>query len=290
MMNWTRLVSVSVLVGVGSTLSLAVAQPHADCGEAHPDASPPWKRGDAVLFRTPKLNVDADGASNSYLVNGKGLSYTCDGVVAIENGKRVTPKIDKQHWQEKCRAAWAKAVASGDYKDVAIFGFLTDKKGIPILQGVGDPLPGSAYISSTSVVVPGAPDRSQRRYVDATRIPYVVLPLSFQKAWGVKSSSLAITYRPKSGKYAFAVFGDEGDLGEASVRLHQDLGNDPMQSKEGVQRAKARIEDSVLTVIFPSRVSTPRADAEAWVVDIKTQGAQALTDFGGEAMLAACAK
>lgn len=274
---------------VFGSISQAAAQSPIDCGARHAEATP-WKRGEAVLFRTSRLNVDADGAPNSYLVDGKGLSYTCDGVVAIENGKRVTPKTDKAHWQEKCRAAWTKAVGSGNYKDVAIFGFLTDKKGEPRVQGTGDPLPGTGYISATSVVIPGAPDATQRRYVDATRIPYVVLPAAFRKTWAVKSGGLAIVYRPKTGKYAYAVFADDGDLGEASVRLHQDLGSDPMQVSDGVQRAKARIEDPVLTVVFPARVSAPRADAEAWVADIRKQGEQALATFGGTAMLAACAR
>lgn len=151
-------------------------------------------------------------------------------------------------------------------------------------------MPGTGYISATSVVIPGEPDETQRRYVDATRIPYVVLPSSFKKAWAIKPGSLAIAYRPKTGRYAFAVFADSGDLGEGSVRLHQDLGSNPMQVKDGVQRAKARIEDPVLTVVFPSRVSTPRAEANSWVADIRAQGISALKAFGGEAMLATCSR
>jgi len=186
-MRWNRVVSAWLVLG---TIAQAAAQPNSDCGATHLDAVP-WTKGDAVLFRTPKLNVDADGAPNSYLVDGKGLSYTCDGVVAVENGQRVTPKTDKAHWQEKCRAAWTKAVASGDYSGVAIFGFLTDKQGVPLVQGERDPLPQMGYVSATSVVVPGAPDDAQRRYVDATRIPYVVLPGS--------SPMTAIWARPRSG-------------------------------------------------------------------------------------------
>jgi hypothetical protein len=35
---------------------------------------------------TPGLAVDADGAPDSYRVDGKGLSFTCDGVFAVVNG------------------------------------------------------------------------------------------------------------------------------------------------------------------------------------------------------------
>ena len=55
------------------------------CGNP-PGFNKVWTEGKAVLFKSSKLNVDADGAPNSYLVDGKGLSYTCDGVVAVENG------------------------------------------------------------------------------------------------------------------------------------------------------------------------------------------------------------
>src|ERR1035437_11016402 len=58
----------------------------------------PWRAGQAVGFTSAGLAVDADGAPNSYLVDGKGLSDTCDGVVALVNGKRVNKKTDAKHW------------------------------------------------------------------------------------------------------------------------------------------------------------------------------------------------
>jgi hypothetical protein len=269
-------------------ISQAWALPNsAGCGGSH-GVGVPWKAGEAVLFRTSKLNVDADGAPNSYRVDGNGLSYTCDGVVAVVAGVRISPGMPM--WQEQCRSSWAKAIASGDYSGVAIFGFATNAKGAPIVQGAGDPLPGAAYVSTTSVSIPGAPEGTQRRYVDATSIPYIVLPANFRKAWKIRPGSLAIVYRPKTGKLAPAVFADGGNLGEASVRLHQDLGSDPMTNKGGVQRAKVSIDDAVLTVVFPDRVSEPRADVQAWAADISKQGIEALESFGGASRFASCAK
>jgi hypothetical protein len=116
-----------------------------------------------------------------------------------------------------------------------------------------------------------------------------VLPAPFRKSWAIKSGAVAIVYRPKTDAYAFAVFGDDGDFGEASVRTHRDLGSDPIQLSDGVLRAKARVEDPILTVVFPSRVSAPRADVDAWVADIHAQGEEALAAFGGKSKLAACA-
>src|SRR4051812_27657769 len=55
---------------------------------------------------TPGLAVDADGAPDSYRVDGKGLSFTCDGVFALVNGVVHTQKNDPQHWQALCTQHW----------------------------------------------------------------------------------------------------------------------------------------------------------------------------------------
>ncbi len=100
-----------------------------------------WRAGNAVGFSTSKLNVDADGAPNSYRVDGKGLSFTCDGVSAMEDGRPITPSSDPQHWQQKCQQAWAHALKTGDYSELRIFGVLKDKHEHPVIQTTGDPLP-----------------------------------------------------------------------------------------------------------------------------------------------------
>ena len=276
--------------GLAAALALAASPLLAqDCGGGHA-AGTPWTQGEAVLFTSRVLNVDADGAPNSYMLDGSGLSYTCDGVLAIEDGRRVTPGSDPAGWQKKCATAWAQARSSGDYGAVDIFGFLKGSDGRPVVQGEGDPLPGEAFVSTTSVAIPGAPDATQRRYVDATRIPYIVLPSSFVQRHGVKPGSLAVVYRPLTGAHAFGVYGDGGGLGEASVKLHEALGSQPVRRIKGTARAKFRIEDPVLTAVFPARVAAPVADADAWVQAIEQEGAAALAAFGGVERLAECAR
>lgn len=273
-------------VFAGILPAIAIGQ---NCGSP-PAIGQVWSHKESVLFKNPVLNVDADGAPHSYLLDGNGLSYTCDGVVALENGRRITPKSNPKDWQQKCNAAWLKATKTQDYTGVAIFGFQTDSEKNPLVQGEGDPLPGTAYISATSVVIPGAPEGTQRRYVDATKIPYIVLPPSFVSKYKIKPGTLAIVFRKKTGLHAFAVFADGGDLGEASVKLHQDLGNTPIQRIHGVERAKSRIEDVTLIAVFPNKVAAPEADADAWNTRIKQEGVAALESFGGIEMLQACAK
>jgi hypothetical protein len=149
-----------------------------------------------LIFSSPRLNVDADGAPNAYRLDGKGLSYTCDGVVALETGKRVTPKSDPVNWQAKCNAAWKKARETNDYSGVAIFGFATDSSNCPLVQRPGDPLPGEAFITTTSVSVPGTPVGTQRREIDASNIPYVVLPAAVVKKYSIPPAGIALVYRP----------------------------------------------------------------------------------------------
>lgn len=250
----------------------------------------PWRVDPAVLFLSSGLAVDADGAPNSYLANGKGLSYTCDGALAIVDGKRVTPKTDPAHWNAICNRAWTDAQASGDYSHLAIFGFLSDKNG-PMLQKEGDPLPGTAYITTTTLTISQAPAGTQRHWVDATRIPYIVLTPAFTKANHVKPGDLAVVYRPKTSSIAYAVFADSGpDLGEASVKLHQDLGSNPIVVQQGVSRAKRGLADSVLTLVFPGKNIPAQLDSDAWSAAIKQQGENALKAWGGASRLQACAE
>jgi hypothetical protein len=248
-----------------------------------------WTSGKAVVFSTPHLNVDADGAPNSYLLDGRGLSYTCDGVLAIENGRRITPENNRKEWQRKCNEAWLTAKSTNDYRGVAIFGFLTDKKNNPIVQGEGDPLPGLAYITTTSVHIPGTKEGTQKHEVDATAIPYVVLPSAFISKYNVKPGDIAVVYRAKTKKYAFGVYADGGKLGEASVKLHEDIGNNPIIIKNGVKRAKVSIDDPVITVVFPGITTHPNTDTIKWLEEIKAIGNKVLEQFGGENQLMTCA-
>lgn len=246
-----------------------------------------WAVDGALVYASPVLKVDADGAPNSYRVDGKGLSYTCDGVAAVEDGKRVT--LDDPDWQKKCRDAWKTANDTKVWTGVRIFGFLTDASGAPIVQGDGDPLPGEAYITTTTVEVRSAPEGTQRRFVDAAAIPFIVLPGSFRSKQKVPDAALAAIWRPKSEALAYAVFADTGGaLDEGSVRLHEDLGGKPLMKTGGDMRAKRNIDDAVVVVVFPDKVSAPQLDAEAWRADIKAQGEAALNAWGGLERLKSC--
>ncbi|MGO8601340.1 hypothetical protein ACDA55_37620, partial [Rhizobium ruizarguesonis] len=75
------------------------------------------------------------------------------------------------NWQHLCRSAWDKARQSGDYSGLRIFGFLT-KNNKPVIQGEGDAFPGKAFVTTTSMSIPGTPDGTQRHYVEATHMEF----------------------------------------------------------------------------------------------------------------------
>lgn len=245
-----------------------------------------WRLDGALVYATHRLNVDADGAPESYRIDGKGLSDICDGLDVVSNGKRISAR---NYGYEKCHQVWKAARDSKNYRSVHIYGFLTDGSGAPVVQGASDPQPGKAYISTTFVTIGAAPPGTQRHYVDAMSIPYLVLPGDFRRNQGVKNAAVAAVYRPKTNAVAFAVFGDTGgSLDEASVRLHVDLGGKPLESKDGVLQARRNIDDEVITVVFPAKVAKPRLDSGAWRAEINAVGQAALDAWGGEARLKAC--
>jgi hypothetical protein len=238
---------------------------------------------------TPTLAVDADGAPNSYRVDGKGLSYTCDGVFAVINGVAHTQKNDKAHWQALCKQYWARAQATNDYSHIKIVGFLRGADGKPVVQDRGDPLPGEAYVTTTSLTVPGTPASAQRHFTNANEIPYVVLSSNYAKHHRLNLGDLVAVYRPATGRLVYGVYGDCCSLGEASVRLHLDLGSNPIvTSADGTRRAKHGIADRVVFVALPGTHTSPTLNSERWRAEIKAKGDIALAALGGLAAIEAC--
>ncbi|MBE7213475.1 MAG: hypothetical protein INR65_20865 [Gluconacetobacter diazotrophicus] len=239
---------------------------------------------------TPGLAVDADGAPDSYRVDGKGLSATCDGVFAVVDGVAHTQKNDRPNWQALCARHWDEARRTGNYAGVRIVGFLSDAAGRPVVQGAGDPLPGQAFVTTTSLTIPGTPDSAQRHYVDAREIPYVVLSPAYARASRLRLGDLVAVYRPRTGRLAYAVYADCCSNGEASVRLHQDLGSDPIVvAADGAPRARRGLADRIVLAPLPGAHPAPTLDAAAWRAAIAADGETALHTLGGPDALRACA-
>ena len=141
-----------------------------------------------------KMTVDVDGAPNAYGPPGR-------------------PTLD-----------FEKNAHTGGTPRGPIVGYLMEH-GKPVIQGPNDPKPGY-YVSTTdfrddSIV----DDRNPRKYVDATKINYVVLG-SFGRKHHVKLGDLVVVHSHETEKTVYAIVGDSGNAAgtEGSLALLQALG------------------------------------------------------------------
>ncbi|PCK77681.1 glycoside hydrolase family 75 protein [Rhizobium sophoriradicis] len=170
----------------------------------------------AAVFRS-SFAIDADGAPKAYHKdNSKALDY-------LANAGRPG------NW-------WALEIDGNDE---------------PVVQSSNDPAPGY-YVSKTSLENPGFDPTDPRRYIDASTIPYVVLPGSryqqFTQAANIRLGDLAAAYNIKTGKMSFAIFADTGPrtkLGEGSIALAESLG------LHGNPKAGGTDARSIIFAVFP---------------------------------------
>ncbi len=146
-------------------------------------------------------------------------------------------------------------------------------------RGRGDPYPGY-YVSMTALTNPDVSDAaSTSRYVDARRIPYVVLPggrgasSAFKKA-GIRLGDLAIVYNVRTQKIAAAIWADTGpsdQIGEGSIKLAELLGYSNTSPRTGGTSTREN-----LYLVFPGdepRLSAPgRRHREERLPDIRELG------------------
>ncbi|PAX53290.1 glycosyltransferase [Brunnivagina elsteri] len=204
-----------------------------------------WKlQNKPGFFFKAGLAIDADGAANAYHPQDKGID---DLKHAGEPG----------NW-------WALVTDNGQ------------ANGKPVIQGKLDPYPGY-YISATALYDETKKRSDPKRYVDSTKIPYVVLPQNndeeFLKVAKIKLGDLAVIYNSKNGKVTYAIFADtslffaggieEYRFGEGSIALANSL-NIPANPKKG------GIADEIFYVFFPgSGNGKPKT-----ITQINNQGAK----------------
>jgi hypothetical protein len=108
--------------------------------------------------------------------------------------------------------------------------------GVPVVQRAGDPAPGF-YVSMTALANPAREERDQRRYVNASRVPYLVLPPTAHGWGGARLGDIAAVGNRRTGRIAFAIFADIGPaekIGEGSIALARAL-KIPSSPKTGGQ-------------------------------------------------------
>jgi hypothetical protein len=101
-----------------------------------------------------------------------------------------------------------------------------DPDGEPFVQGPNDPFPGY-YVSATALADHSKAVNDPARYVDASKIPFIVLPGGMARQIGARPGDFAVVFNQRNGKSSFAIFGDVGPadrIGEGSVALAENLG------------------------------------------------------------------
>jgi len=206
---------------------------------------PVQKIGKAVLFHAG-LYVDADGAPNAYGPHDKGLDFTA-------NAKR-----------------------GGKFMSVA-----TGADGAPVIQRSGRFK--GFYVSTTSLRNAAGSVSSPGAYVNAAKIPYVVLPPEFMAQFGITLGDLALVTNLKNGKSSFAIFADvgpHGKIGEGSIALAHALGLDDNPRHGGTG------DPSIAYLVFPKSGLGPGKLRTAR--EINRSAFKVFQQWGGAKRLTAC--
>ena len=273
------------------------------------------------------MAVDTDGSAYAYHPHDLGTSYLCDGLDPYDE---TTHKCDSDKTSgsrcftevsEAIHADWAPS-RSGPF---CTYGFEApglSAKGtsnkvwgkdfgtgpIPV-QSATDPAPGF-FISTTGLSDPNHPEKSQRHYIAADTIPYVVVPSRLVGSGKDFSwhPTPAWAWNLKTGYESPAIVGDtQRHFGEGSVALVQILQENAItpitvgqvlgtsitalpfpyvKKKSGAVRA---VSGATGTVIFVYFTKTPA------VRDLSTQGltqavGTAFRPLGGEPFFKDCLK
>ena len=203
---------------------------------------PVWQLPDSRdFFFISGMTIDADGAPNAYSPDDTGLDEL------------------------------ANAGAPGHWN-----GIITDRSGNALIQKATDPSPGY-YISCTSLSDETKHFTDPAGYVNASKIPYVVLPKDVAERGGAKLGDFAVVVNLRNGKSSFAIYADIGTLGEGSVALADALGIWSDARHGGAS-------DNILYLLFPgSGNRKPRT-----LDEIQSEGKKAVYRWGGTKDLSSC--
>ena len=208
---------------------------------------------DAVLYRLPLMDIDLDGAPNTYHPPTPGHPHGNGPGLGLGDLRNASKNLD-------------------DGPNVVWVGIVTDSRGKPLVQNEG-PFAGF-YISQTTLQDPHFAKADPRRYVDATTVPYVVLNPILRKKAGLDIGDLAaVVLGSNEHKVTFGIVADVGPLtglGECSRALATSLG------------ISSGIEGSQLTYIF---FPTPNERKVRTIQQIRHEAEALFAAWGGVSRL-----
>jgi hypothetical protein len=196
-----------------------------------------YKVDNAIVF-SAGMSIDADGSPRAY------NPESSKGLDSLANAGRPGD------W-------WGIATNNGR------------ASGDPIIQGESDPAPGF-YVSTTSLEDFAFAENRQDRYVDASTVPFVVLPGGM--GMGITLGDLCFVYNKANGDSASAIYADTGpcnQIGEGSIALAKALQVPPDARTGGVSAG-------IIYVVFPGS-GKGYQEKTAW----SAQADRVFRDWGG---------
>jgi hypothetical protein len=199
----------------------------------------------AYTYKTARMEIDADGAPNTYHPNDTGLDFLANS--GFPN-----------HWHGVLVADPA-------------------NPGHPFVQPSGSTQ--GFFVSMTALQDNVSPSTDPQKYVDATRIPYVVFPGQFNQLAGTgMMGDFVMAKNLSNGMESAAIVADIGPsdaaLGEVSMALVTALGGNNPNPRNGAGKPPGPFR----YVVFPRSHKTPAWRLTAAEVD---QQARALLAAAG---------
>lgn len=198
-------------------------------------------------------------------------------VFCFRSGARVNADGDPRAYHPekgKGKDLLGNAGRNGSWWAIATEDGLEDGK--PVIQGPDDPAPGF-YVCMTSLIDKNFRESNPRRYVDSSKIPFIVLPI--HNYFGAVLGDFAMVCNTQNGKYCGAIFADAGPkdkIGEVSIALATELGIDSSPISGGSDAS------DFLYVVFPGT-------SMGWPIEpgvIKSAAGKLFTEWGGFGKLA----
>jgi hypothetical protein len=297
---------------IGSPMVSARAQVDCQMPSSFDDPHPVMHDGSKSLFWVRPLEVDVDGVRNAYHRDdphgnkGLAIEYLGNGMTIIRDGQPLEFNV-KQEENSKWLNAYRRIVENGwkppEGWDVDIFGFALDQNDRVCIKADG------RLVSATSLVqYPDAKYCDPRRYVDALKLPGIVVPNRadeekpvpgadeeiappFAKR-GVSRGDLAIVYNPETRIWKGAFIYDTGPrdlLGEGSMRLVLDLRNQQQVPTSALETNSLGIEETHV-LLFPGTAGR-LGPGRTWTREkIQMLAAEQFKKWGGGSIPAALEK
>jgi len=272
------LVAILMTAMTTSVTPQAAAQDGCAMPEHFNDPHPVLHDGKKSVFWVRPLEVDADGARHAYHRDdphgskGLAIEYMGNGMTISRDGQALAFEPDETKNQEWLNAF--RMIVDNGWKappgwSLDIYGIARDAAGRVCVGRDG------RLVSPTSLVqVPQARPCEQRRYIDALKLPGIVVPnrADAEKpvrggdqvvappfaSRGVGRGDLAVVYNPATQIWKGAFIYDTGPrdlLGEGSVRLVLDLRGEHKLPTSGLETNSLGIEETYV-VVFPGTAKT----------------------------------